>query len=174
MQISAVQGGFRMTAKEVAKWFLSQDENRTVFTKKLINKNGRTFYEGNARLNKYLHLAQNIYIAKTGCKLFEDSLYAYDNGAVVPQVQENFSIYLNKKQCPDIPKDIAAFLRKIYLIFQNATLDELIELSHEDHEWSEKSGGYYRNDQIMDSLKYADEYTEQYEDILRIMEGMTV
>lgn len=163
-----------MTAKDVAMWFLSQDKDGTVFNKELANKNGRNFYSGNARLNKYLHLAQNIYIAKTGQKLFEDSLYAYDNGAVVPQVQENFAQYLNKKQHPEMPSDIENFLFKIYAVLKNATLDELIELSHEDHEWANKCKGYYKHEQKMDSLKYADEYAEQYEDILRVMEGMAV
>lgn len=160
-----------MTANQIAQWFLSQDQSETVFVKELVEKNGRKFYSGNARLNKYLHLAQNIYIAKTGMKLFEDSLFAYDNGAVVPFVQENFSILLKKKQCPGLPEDIENFLKKLYLILQNASLDELIELSHEDREWEEKCNGYYRQEQEMDSLKYAAEYAEQYGDILHIMEG---
>lgn len=161
-----------MTGTHIAQWFLLQDPDETIFTKNLVYKNGRSFYEGNARLNKYLHLAQNIYIAKTGNKLFEDSLYAYDNGGVIPQVQENFSALLNSKQCPILSNDIARFLQKIYIILQNATLDELIELSHEDDEWKEKCNYYNRQDQEMDSLKHAAEYAEQYKDILYIMENM--
>lgn len=163
-----------MTAKDVAQWILAQDQTETVFTKRLISKNGRTFYEGNARLNKYLHLAQNIYIAMTGRKLFTDSLYAYDNGGVVPQIQENYSILLKRKKKPALPDDVTSFLEKLCIIFQGATLDELIALSHEDHEWENKCRGYFRQEQEMDSLKYSEEYAEQYADILHIMEGMTV
>ena len=50
---------------DIAKFFLSLDKDHTIFTKDLVDRNDRTFYEGNARLNKYMHLAQNIYIAKT-------------------------------------------------------------------------------------------------------------
>ena len=72
---------------EVARFFLAKDPDRRLFNKKLVRRNGRDFYEGNARLNKYLHIAQNLYIAKEGEKLFSDDLYAYDNGAVAPNVQ---------------------------------------------------------------------------------------
>ena len=46
----------------VAQYLLSRDKDRKLFNKNLIQRNGREFYEGNARLNKYLLLAQNIYI----------------------------------------------------------------------------------------------------------------
>ena len=51
---------------DAAKYLISLDTDRAVFNKKLVERENRKFYEGNARLNKYLHLAQNIYIAKTG------------------------------------------------------------------------------------------------------------
>ena len=122
-----------MKAKEIAEWFLLQDKDGKIFNKNLINRNGRFFYEGNARLNKYLHLAQNIYIAKTGNALFEDCLYAYDNGG-----------------------------------------DELIELSHEDTAWQEKCHNYSRETQKMDSLEHANEYAEQYQDILSIAKNLSI
>ena len=81
-----------LKAIQVAKYFLSLDTNHTMFNKDLIERNGRTFHEGNARLNKYLHLSQNIYLAKTGVPLIEDDFYAYDNGAVIPDVQERYAV----------------------------------------------------------------------------------
>ncbi len=159
-------------ARDAAKYFINKDKNHTLFTKKLIEKNGRKFYDGNARLNKYLHMAQNIYIAKTGEKLFEDDLYAYDNGAVALDVQENFAILLNRKSEPQLEESIRDFLDRIYMIFQNATLDELIELSHEDSEWESKHAFYSKREQKMDSLARIDEYKEQYRDVLRVMEGL--
>ena len=43
---------------DVAKYFISLDTEHILFNKTLRTQNGRTFYEGNARLNKYMHLAQ--------------------------------------------------------------------------------------------------------------------
>lgn len=161
-------------AVDIAKYFLSKDTAHTMFNKTLRAANDRTFYEGNARLNKYLHMAQNLYIAKTGEKLFEDDLYAYDNGAVALKVQENYAILLSKNEIPNLPKDITYFLDKIYKLLENASLDELIELSHEDSEWEAKHHFYYIADQRMNSLQHSEEYQEQYRDVLRVMENLPI
>lgn len=161
-------------AIDIARYFISIDTNNQLFNKSLITRNDRKFYEGNARLNKYLQLAQNLYIAKTGGKLFQEDMYAYDNGAVVPEVQENYAVLLSKKKESHLSEEICIFLRKVYDLLRNASVDELIELSHEDDAWINKHLYYYRNEQKMDSLSYADKYKEQYEDVLRIMESMSV
>ena len=85
-------------ALDIAKWFLSKDVDKTLFNKELTSKNVITFYEGNVRLNKFLHLAQNIHIAKYGKPLFNERFYAYDNGAVVEDVRTNYAVLLNKKK----------------------------------------------------------------------------
>jgi uncharacterized phage-associated protein len=169
-----IGGGFMIRGISIAQYFLNKDPQRIVFTKNVIHKNGRDLYDGNARLNKYLHLAQNIYIAKTGEKLFEDDLYAYSNGGVVPSIQEHYSFLYNQKNATvELPNDVKVFLDKIYRVFENATLDELIEISHEDSEWEDKQGLYRKKeDQRMDSISRADEYREQYGDILKVMERM--
>ena len=130
------------TAMEIAKYFLSKD------------KDNHTFYDGNVRLNKYLHLAQNLHLAKYGTPLFTDKLLAYDKGAVV------FNLLT------DIDSETKIFLDKIYDTFKDASVDELIEISHEDNEWKEKNSGisYY-----MDSISRKDEYREQYADLLYLM-----
>lgn len=164
-----------LKAIDIASYFINKDTDRLLFNKEFIHKNGRGFYEGNARLNKYLHLAQNIYIAKTGGKLFNEDLYAYDNGGVVLSVQENYSILLNTKRGVVIPEDVCIFLDKIYKIFENASIDELIELSHEDNEWENKRIYHMRKeDQKMDSLSHVDEYKEQYHDIIKVMDRMVL
>lgn len=162
------------SAVQIAEYFLSKDVDRTIFNKNLISRNNRKFYEGNARLNKYLHLTQNIYIAKNGKKLFEDDLYAYDNGAVVSEVQENYSILVERETVPSLPDDVKAYLDKIFIVFKNADLDELIELSHEDSEWQRKHSHYVKEEQKMDSLSFADEYRNQYKDIIKVMDRMTI
>lgn len=158
----------------VAKYFLDKDKDGTEFNKELIEMNNRKFYKGNARLNKYLHLAQNIYIAKTGNKLIDVDFYAYDNGAVATNVQENYGVLLANKNisCGEIPDEQKAFLDKFYLAFKQATLEELIELSHEDIEWQEKNKYFNKEHQKMDSLKYKEEYKKQYADIVKMLDRM--
>lgn len=158
---------------DVAKYYLKKDDNHSVFSNNLITRNGRTFYEGNARINKYLHLAQNIYISMYGKPLFETVFYAYDNGVVSKDVQENYA-RLTKidNEANVISSEDADYLDKIYEILKEANIDELIELSHEDIEWQEKSRFYNLQDQVMDSLNHVDEYKKQYEDIVKYIERM--
>jgi len=76
-------------ARDIANYFLQLDQSGKMFnTSDLMEANSRRFWTGNARLNKYLHLAQNIYFVKYGQHLFRDNLYAYDNGGVVTDVHE--------------------------------------------------------------------------------------
>ena len=160
-----------LKAANVARYFLYLDNNREKFSDVLVSMNGKTFYKGSARLNKYLHIAQNLYIAKTGTKLFSEDLYAFDNGAVVPSVRERFiSLYRTVKDKPDIPQEYVAFLNKVYKILMNATLEELVEISHEDNEWRVRNP--HRENQRMDSLSRVEEYRKQYADILKIMDRM--
>lgn len=160
---------------DAAKYLIFLDEEHTVFNKKLVERENRKFYEGNARLNKYLHLAQNIYIAKTGEPLLDTVFYAYDNGAVVPGILDKYSVLLERNwSVPDLPADAEDFLKRIYIAFSGAELDELIELSHEDSEWEAKHGYHKKNDQRMDSMKHKEEYKEQYADMVKVLERMKV
>ena len=119
-------------------------------------------------------MAQNVFIAKTGERLFGDDLYAYDNGAVAVNVQENYSVLWSRSNVPVLTPEIAGFLDKLYLILENAPLDELIEISHEDPEWADKHRGYSKESQCMDSLSRLTEYKEQYADVIEMMERMSV
>lgn len=156
------------TAIQIAEFFLLKDKIGNASEK----INDRNFCEGDARLNVYLHLAQNIYIAKTGEKLFVDDLYAYSIGAVALNVHRNYPI-LDKRRFKmvdvDLPEEIELFLAKILRVFQIVKLDELIEFSREDPEWLDKRGV---DDQRMDSLARVEEYREQYKDILKVMDGI--
>lgn len=162
-----------MKGIDVAKYFLGLDRDGKIFNKELQTQNGRTFYEGNARLNKYMHLAQNIYIAKYGIPLMDSVFYAYDNGAVDPEVQKNYSVLLeHRNEDVSISENEEDFLGKIFKAFRNASLDELIEMSHEDSEWLDKHGHYRKEDQIMDSMSRVEEYREQYADMVKVLERM--
>ena len=160
-----------LRAINVARYFLFLDTNGQTFRAELVSRNGKTFSEGNARLNKYLHIAQNLYIAQTGNKLFSDDLYAFDNGAVVPAVREKYTLLCRTtKAKPEIPDAYIMFLNKIYKVLMNASLDELIEISHEDSEWQARNP--QRDNQRMNSLAHVDEYSRQYADMLKIMDKM--
>ena len=162
-----------LKALNVARYFLSLDATGTMFRGTFASRNGKTFCEGNARLNKYLHIAQNLWIAKTGSKLFSDYLYAFDNGAVVPAVREKYvSLCRTAQSVPELPLGVKEFLDKVYRVLQNATLDELIEISHEDSEWRQKNP--HRENQRMNSLARVEEYQAQYADMLKIMDRMAL
>ena len=68
-----------INAELVAKYFLSKDNERKLFNMNVVTYNNRNFYEGNARLNKYLFLSQVVYLAKYNKRLFNDDFRAYDN-----------------------------------------------------------------------------------------------
>ena len=158
---------------DVARYFLNQDKSGEIFNKEHRKQNGRMFYEGNARLNKYMHLAQNIYIAKYGIPLMDSVFYAYDNGAVDPEVQKNYSVLLERKnESVNVPAREEKFLTGIFKAFRNASLDELIEMSHEDSEWLDKHSFYKKEDQRMDSMERVEEYRAQYADMIKVLERM--
>lgn len=163
-----------LSSYDVAKYFLSKDTDGKLFDTTLIERNGRKFYQGNARLNKYLHIAQNLFIAKTRKKLFPEDLYAYDNGAVEPGVQEAYSVLRSQQNEVELDAEIKDFLDRVFLMLQNATLEELIEISHEDSEWQDKHGFYKKQQQRMDSLAHSDEYYLQYADALEVLQRMKV
>ena len=50
-----------ITAKEVAKYFLSKDNDKKMFNTNLVEFHNRKAYEGNIRLNKYLYF-QSMYL----------------------------------------------------------------------------------------------------------------
>lgn len=164
-----------LQAIDVACFFLDMDADKSVFTKNLVEKNGRKFWDGNAKLNKFLHLAQNIYIAKTEQPLIADDFYAYDNGAVVPSIQENYSSLLKfhaNRDISSITDEQKEFLKKFFKAFKSADLDELIALSHEDDAWKEKAMYYRKPDQKMDMAVDIAKYKEQYGDIVRVLDRM--
>ncbi len=79
-----------ITAKQTAEYFISKDPERKLFNYNVITYNGRKFYEGNARINKYLFLAQVVHLAKYNKKLFKDDFTAYDNGPVIETIMNSY------------------------------------------------------------------------------------
>lgn len=160
-----------ITAKDVAKYFLSKDKDKKLFNTNLIEYNDRKSYEGNIRLNKYLYFAQTVYLAKFGKLLFDDHFVAYDNGPVVKEIVENYPSMQAKtydNEVENLPEDIKDFLDKIYESLKNATYQELIEITHEDTAWKEKSDKTYFA-LVMDLEKYKEKFKKQYREIIKVM-----
>lgn len=160
-----------LTAKLISLYFLSKDPERKIFNLELVDYNNRRSYEGNIKLNKYLYLAQTVYLAKYGELLFSDNFVAYVNGPVVKEIADNYaSIQSIKKYNEDIlPKEIKEFLDKIYMSLEGATFDELIEITHEDTAWKELSRETYYAP-VIDLLKYKSKFEKQYKGIIKVME----
>lgn len=159
-----------LRAKEVARYFLSKDKENKLFNINLIELNGRPCYEGNVRLNKYLYLAQTVYLARYGELLFSDDFVAYDNGPVVKEIMNSYaSMRGNKKDNNNLSAEIKRFLDKIYISLKDATCDELVEITHEDSAWKELSPNTY-NAPVMDLLKYKNKFEKQYRGLIKVME----
>lgn len=156
-----------LTAKQVAEYFLSKDSERKLFNHNVVSYNGRKFYEGNARLNKYLFLAQVVYLAKYNSRLFSDDFSAYDNGPVVELIMNTYG-RLEANNDNSISKKDKDFLDKIYLSLENATYEELIEITHEDPEWQVLSKDTY-NAPVMNLEKNIEEYKKRYKGLIEAL-----
>ena len=166
-----------VNGRDAARYIISLDKDKKYFTKKLIKMNGRELYEGNARLNKILHMAQNIYIGRCGSKLIDADFYAYDNGGVIPDIQENYAFLISTNTVSEyhVEESDRQFLHKVFVMLKDAPIDELIEIDHEDSAWEEKHMYHNRKiDQKMDSLAYVDDYKDRYEAANFYIDRMTI
>lgn len=156
-----------LTARQVAEYFLSKDPERKLFNHNVVTCNGRKFYEGNARINKYLFLAQVVHLAKYNSKLFLDDFAAYDNGPVVESIMNSYG-RLKSYNDDNIDEVEKTFLDKIFLSLENATYEELIEITHEDPEWQSLSQDTY-NAPVMNLEKNIGEYKKRYKGLIEAL-----
>lgn len=157
-----------MKAIEVAKYYLLKDINGQLFNNNIVVKNERKFYEGNARLNKYLFLTQVVYLAKYGRKLFDDNFVAYDNGPVLVDIMKEYSHIANNNKKTIINDNDKMFLDKIYDALKNATYEELIDITHEDPEWIKLSHDTY-NAPVMNLEENIAEYQKRYKGLIEAL-----
>lgn len=157
-----------LTAKEVAEYFLSKDPERRLFNHNVVIYNGRKFYEGNARINKYLFLAQVVHLAKYNSKLFSDEFAAYDNGPVVETIMNSYGRLVGNDNEENINEIDKAFLDKIYLSLENATYEELIDITHEDPEWQSLSKDTFKAP-VMNLERNIGEYKKRYKGLIEAL-----
>lgn len=156
--------------EDIAKYILSLDRNNDIFVNKLITLQGRNSYEGNVRLNKYLHIMQMVYFAMTGHKLFDEAMYAYDNGAVVDSVMNNYIYLKSTKDSYHISNDsVKKYIEKMFDILKYAPLEDLIEISHQDEEWQKKHNFYKKKDQQMDVDSQKKNYEKMCADFIEML-----
>lgn len=156
-------------AELIAKYFLSKDPKRKLFNMKVVKYNDRNFYEGNVRLNKYLFLSQVVYLAKYNKKLFKDNFCAYENGPVIVEIMKSFPVLKNDESFEKITEADKAFLDKIYYSLENATYEELIDITHEDPEWLRLQNLTYKAP-IMNIEKHIDEYKKRYKGLIEALD----
>ena len=158
---------------DIALYFISLDPEHKVFNKRKRVQDGRCFYVGCEKLNHYMHMTQNVYIAKYGELLMDSVFYAYDGGAVDRVVYEKYPELL---ECGDdalqIDDDVKKYLDAIYRALHNASLEELTILCQEDPEWVDKYYQHGKNKQ-MDPMAHAAVYRIMYADMIRVLERMT-
>lgn len=147
---------------------MSKDINGQLFNNNIVVKNERKFYEGNARLNKYLFLTQVVYLAKYGRKLFDDNFVAYDNGPVLVGIMKEYSHIANNNKKTIINDNDKMFLDKIYDALKNATYEELIDITHEDPEWIKLSHDTY-NAPVMNLEENIAEYQKRYKGLIEAL-----
>ena len=130
--------------ENIAKYILSLDKNNDIFINKLIPLQGKNCYEGNVRLNKYLHIMQMVYFAMTDNKLFNEDMYASPNGVVINTVMNNYAYLKSNRDSYTISdENVKSYIEKMFNILKYAPLQDLIEISHQDEEWK-------KNDQLID------------------------
>ena len=154
-----------LSAKDVAMYFLSKDSKRKLFNKNVVVYNGRKSYEGNIRINKYLFLAQVVYLALYDVKLFSDDFLAYDNGPVIEDIMNSFGRLVSQNEEGNVSEQVKIFLDKIYMSLENATYEELIEITHEDPEWKKLSNDTY-NAPMMNIEQNISEYKKRYKGLI--------
>ena len=156
--------------ENIAKYILFLDKNNDIFINKLLTLNGRDCYEGNVRLNKYLHIMQMVYFAMTDKKLFDEEMYAFDNGVVVNSVMNNYVYLKSTKDSYNISDiDVKNYIEKMFNILKYAPLEDLIEISHQDEEWKKKHNYYQKKDQLIDVDSQKENYKIMCADFIEML-----
>ena len=146
--------------EDIAKYILSLDENNDIFINNLIKLNGHDCYEGNVRLNKYLHIMQMVYIALTGNKLFREEMYAFDNGVVVNTVMNNYNYLKNTKNSYNLTDTkVRDYLKRMFDILRYAPLPDLIEIF------------YQKKDQLIDVDSQKENYKMMCADFIDLLKN---
>lgn len=132
----------RYNALSITKYLLSLDPNREYFTtKKMTNKTTlTTTITGNFRLNQILYFLQILYYLKYENPLFNDKIYAWENGMIVYSVYTHFSELYHNLSSQNIKniedKETKKFIEKSFKFLKTIPDKKLQELAYTDPVWS--------------------------------------
>ena len=158
-----------LSAMQVGKYILDKDTDKAVFTRDKIIIKDKEYIDGNIRINEYLHLAQILYMALENDVLFMDDLYAYDGGVIIMETFENYSAIVYEKPAGffEFPKKKKQFVNKIYEYLKPMTTQKILNLSHMDKEWQEKSQLILSHYRCMNPMLMVSDYRQTYVDVIR-------
>ncbi|WP_261133052.1 hypothetical protein, partial [Bacillus sp. Marseille-Q3570] len=69
----------KVKALDLAKWFIKHDFDKPKNT-----------IEGNSKLQNLIYFSQLIHLAKNGDTLFNDKIYASENGSVIEPINKQY------------------------------------------------------------------------------------
>ncbi|AAO36606.1 SocA family protein (endogenous virus) [Clostridium phage phiCTC2B] len=130
-------------AISVAGWFINNDFKPT---------NDKS---GNLKLNKLLYFAQMISLIKRNKPLFEEELYAFENGVVVEKIRKDYCnnyddfVKLAKEYDKNFNEDEIDILESTKELFLNVSPEDLSELTHQHKCWK-----HYYNKSIEEAKGY--------------------
>ena len=126
----------RYHAGTIAQWFI----NRAYMD---VDNGGEMMTH--LKLQKLLYYAQGCYSAMKGKALFDDKIYAWQHGPVVPAV---YSVYKEyganpiKDTAPvEIDEDTEAVLEQVYQVFGQFSALKLREMTHNETPWKTTENG---------------------------------
>lgn len=101
----------------------------------------RNSRDGNMRLQKMLYFSQLIHLARTGEVLFEDPIFAFQNGSVIEDVRlaykENFAVLIEESYSLNLQfsSEQEKTVQTAEALFCDLRAKELSELNHLHHSW---------------------------------------
>ena len=122
-----------LTCFDVAKYFLS------------LNNEAEGDLISNLKLQKLVYYAQGFHLALHDKPLFEEDIYAWTHGPVVPELYHEYKEYgSGHVPCPEefdfsILEDAREFLDEIYDTFGQFSAWKLRNMTHEEPPWREAS-----------------------------------
>lgn len=134
-----------VSAFDVARWFIRNNLDQP-----------RNTFDGNMKLQKLLYFSQLVHFAKYDEPLFNEPIYAFENGAVVEEIRQIYkhnnldfvqSAYSEKINLSD---EHLHTLKIVQDVFGHLTATELSHLNHKHPGWkkafenSRVGGRYYK------------------------------
>lgn len=124
----------KMSAKDVAKWFLA-------YNREMMNE-GDAEYISNLKLQKLLYYAQGCFLALRDQALFDDPIVAWKHGPVVENVchlyKENGAngiVFDEKFDFSKIDDDVETILEEVYDVFGQYSAWKLRNMTHNETPW---------------------------------------